>query len=64
MRYVSNNKAKKRLEEEQRKLAQQMDQVHTKDTDTTSSSNQNEPKVLYTCELFDEDVALPKSQVH
>ena len=49
------------MEEEQRKLAQQMEE--TKVDKASKSPKSEQSTVLYTCELFGEDEALPKSEV-
>ncbi|CAK5047496.1 unnamed protein product [Meloidogyne enterolobii] len=64
MQKIIKMQAKKELEEEQRKLTQEMKGTKVDDTSSKMPKAVNEQSsVLYTCELFGEDEALPKSEM-
>uniref|UniRef100_A0A915M6L1 Eukaryotic translation initiation factor 4C n=1 Tax=Meloidogyne javanica TaxID=6303 RepID=A0A915M6L1_MELJA len=62
MQKIIKMQAKKELEEEQRKLTEQMKGTKVDDT-SLKIPKAEQFSVLYTCELFGEDEALPKSEM-
>ncbi|KAL7078873.1 hypothetical protein ACQ4LE_001991 [Meloidogyne hapla] len=62
MQKIIKLQAKKELEEEQRKLAEQMQETKVDDISKNITKNE-QSSILFTCELFGEDEALPKSEM-